>query len=221
MKVIRQSHELLTSRVSILEQCKIMELAGRNCYKSENVISETSYANFLRQIIKSGHESVIEHSAVTVRFITNRAISHQIVRHRLCSYSQESMRYCNYTKDKFDNEICFIAPFGFNDWNRANRHNWEIFMHDAEVTYKNLILDELKPEDARGVLPQDTKTEIVVTANFRQWRHIFKERALNSHAQPQMIALMIPLFLEMKEIVPFMFEDLRFNESSPDSVKIV
>lgn len=184
-----------------------MELAGRTCYKSEDKITPISHERFLWSIIQRGHESVLEHSAISVKFITSRAMSHQLVRHRLCSYSQESMRYCNYTKDKFEDGVVFIEPYGFDEWDKHTRVVWENSMMLCEEVYSRLIEQNVKPEAARGVLPQDTKTEIVVTANVRQWRHIFRMR-LDKHAQPQMRALMEPLFRDLLNRVSFLFADL-------------
>ncbi|MDE6182663.1 MAG: FAD-dependent thymidylate synthase, partial [Eubacteriales bacterium] len=166
---------------------KAIERAGRTCYKSEENISEDSAKRFVSSIIKRGHESVIEHEKITIRIICDRGVSHEIVRHRIASYSQESTRYCNYCNEKFGKEITFIEPCFFNSENEKDKKNKEIWlkaMQQIEDNYNALIEGGAKPEEARSILPNSLKTEIVVTMNLRAWRHFFKLRT-DKAAHPQ------------------------------------
>ena len=145
-----------------------------------------------------------------VKFICNRGFTHELVRHRTgCSYAQESTRYCNYTRDTFGNEItCIIPPWYYrNDVEDSSRIIWRKSMEKCEQHYFRLIELGLSPQDARGVLPIDIKTEIIIDANIRQWRHIFKMRTV-SGAHPSMQQLLIPLLQECKEKIPILFDDI-------------
>jgi len=187
-------------------EAKLIEIAGRTAYKSENKITESSYEGFIRKIIKNGHEAVIEFGSMTVKFITDRGVSHEIVRHRLCSFLQESTRYCNYAGDKFGNEITVIKPTGFDTWDIDKQDQWAESIKISEFKYKQLIEGGLTPQQARAVLPNSLKTEICVRANFREWRHIFKLRAISKAAHPDMRALMVPLYEVCKILLPCVFD---------------
>lgn len=185
---------------------KNIELAGRTCYKSEDKITEDSASKFVRMLVKNGHEAMIEHQAITVKFVCDRGVSHEIVRHRIASFAQESTRYCNYSNDKFGSEITVIEPFFFDE-NSEEYKVWWACCATAEVDYLRLLRLGRSPQEARSVLPNSLKTEIVVTMNVREWRHFFKLRCAST-AHPQMRELAIPLFEEMKELLPELFEDI-------------
>lgn len=206
MKIVNASYEILTL-VNHDEILKKLELIGRVCYKSEDRISDNSASDFIKRIIKSGHESVIEHFSISVKFICDRGVSHEIVRHRIASFSQESTRYCNYIKDKFDNQITFIKPCFWDE----GSHNYEIWRETVQATEKNyfeLISNGAKPKEARSILPNSLKTEIVVTMNLREWRHFFKLRT-SSKAHPQMRELAIPLMEDFQDRLPEIFFDIQ------------
>ena len=205
MKIISPGHEILFMQngVSILKQ---IETAGRTCYKSEDKISADSSAGFVKRIIKSGHHSVLEHISVSVRFICDRGISHEIVRHRLAAYSQESTRYANYSKNKFGNEITVIKPFFWAE-DSLEYMEWKKAMENAEQSYLKLLKKGARPEQARSVLPNSLKTEIVMTCNLREWRHVLKLRCSKA-AHPQIRELMLPLLNEFHEKIPVLFDDL-------------
>lgn len=194
---------------------KSIEKAGRTCYKSENNITADSAKNFVDGIIRKGHESVLEHEKVTVRFICDRGASHEIVRHRLASYSQESSRYCNYSKEKFGNELTFIKPIIFNgvDLSIPKYQDlyiiWENAMKEAEKYYISLINAGAKTDLARGVLPTDIKTEIVMTANLREWRHFLKMRR-GKASHPNIRYLANELLKQFTERIPVIFDDINF-----------
>ena len=209
MKIVNPSFELLRN-IDPSEILKNIELYGRVCYKSEGLITEDSANPFIRRILKSGHESVIEHEKVTVKIICDRGVTHEIVRHRIASYSQESTRYCNYSKDKFGSELTFIKPFFWSE-DSKEYEIWKNQMQSIEDNYISLIQLGATPEQARIILPNSLKTEIVVTMNLREWRHFFKLRTSN-RAHPQMREISIPLFKKMRKMFPPIFEDIQLEE---------
>lgn len=199
MKVIQPAIEVMTPLDGdyIL---KFLEKCGRVCYRSEDKIAEKSAERFVRALIKSGHESVIEHYNITVKVTCSRAISHQIVRHRLGSYSQESQRFVNY---KTGIEVIWQAKNMGDD----ARRNWKTAISDAEYWYDKLIESGIKPEVARDVLPNATATTLVVTYNLRQWRHFLKQRT-SLAADPQIRIIANMILKEFKENIPVIFEDI-------------
>lgn len=207
MKVIKAGYEILTAiSEGGVEELQHIEKIGRVCYKSEDKITSDgeSARKFVKMIIDRGHEAMIEHSSLSVKFIVDRGVSHELVRHRIASFAQESTRYCNYSKDKFDNGITFIKPFFFGD---TKYQRWLAAMADAESAYLDLLNSGATPQEARSVLPNSTKTEIVITANYREWRNFFKLRTAKA-AHPQMREVTIPLLKELKEKLPIIFDDI-------------
>ncbi len=208
MKLIKPSYEIL-SGINGNQILQNIEVAGRTCYKSEDKITEDSARKFVKMIIKRGHVSVIEHEKITVRFIFDIGISHEMVRHRLSSFSQESTRYVNYHKDKHGaGEIQFIDIKPHVQSVRGSSI-WESAMANSEAAYNAMIEAGEKPEIARSVLPNSLKTEIVVTANLRQWRLILEQRTAKV-AHPQIREVMRPLLNELKEILPVIFDDITY-----------
>lgn len=205
MKIIKASYEIMTpiDREYIL---KTIEKAGRVCYKSEDRITEESAGKFVKMLISRSHEAMIEHASITVKFIVDRGVSHELVRHRIASFAQESTRFCNYSKDKFGNEITVIEPC-FNTWDQLLYDTWKESCEWAERYYFNLLNKGASPQEARSVLPNSLKTEVVMTANLREWRHFFKLRTAQA-AHPQMREVTIPLLNELKEKLPEIFEDI-------------
>jgi thymidylate synthase (FAD) len=207
MKAIKAGFEII-DELNGSEILKKIELCGRVCYKSENKIKEGSAEKFVAAIIRNGHESVIEHVSFTVKFIVDRGVSHEMVRHRLASYSQESTRYCNYSKDDFQSEITFIEPYylaeGSPGW-----MEWMLAMEAAEKAYFNLLNIGHSPQEARAVLPNSLKTEVMMTANLREWRHFLKVRTSKA-AHPQIREVAIPLLHELQRLIPVVFDDITF-----------
>ena len=193
---------------------KKIEKIGRVCYKSESNISDDSAERFISNILKRGHESVIEHESITVRMICDRGITHEIVRHRIASYSQESTRYCNYTNDKFGSQITVIDLAGGFEYNLDDEKDlalyqaWKEAMENAEKSYFKMLELGATPQEARAVLPNSLKTEVVMTANLREWRHFFKLRTAPA-AHPQMREVTIPLLCGMHELIPVVFDDIK------------
>lgn len=190
---------------------KKLECAARVCYKSEDKITDDSAQTLIRNIINRGHESVIEHETVTVRVVCDRGVSHEIVRHRIASYSQESTRYCNYFGDKFGNELTFIKPY-FWEEDIEKYEIWKNTMQYIETAYMNLIAIGATPQEARSILPNSLKTEIVVTMNLREWRHFFKLRT-GATAHPQMRQIAVPMLRKFQEIIPVIFDGINVSNS--------
>ena len=239
MKIIKPSYSIMMpiSGGGIKELQRI-EQAARTCYKSEDKIDKfgESAEKMVKMLIDRGHEAMLEHSQLSVRFVCDRGVSHELVRHRIASFAQQSTRYCNYSQDKFGNELTFIEPCFYDeipdetksaikelfmddservagsssftnpsdlDWRYAR---WIVACKNSEEIYLDLINRGATPQEARSVLNNSLKTEIVVTANYREWRQILKLRCAED-AHPQMRELMIPLCLELQSRIPIVFDD--------------
>lgn len=231
MQIVKQSWEFLNEPKgeSILQ---LIEIAGRTCYKSEDKITSESSRAFVKKLIDSGHHAMIEHGSITVKMVTDRGVTHEIVRHRLASYAQESTRYCDYGKDKFGNEITVILPVWFYGTSEERRivlittvdagansitlatgdverafSCWYRAMKSSQDSYLLLLNLKQTAQEARSVLPNSLKTEIVMTANPREWRHFFTLRAGKS-AHPQMRALALDMLKGFKQTIPVLFDDI-------------
>lgn len=183
-----------------------LERYARLAYKSEDKIGPGTAEKMITNLLNKKpvpHDSPIEHHSMTARFICCRGMTHEMVRHRLASYTQESTRYCNYAKGKFDKQITCIWPHGMDDKD-LRYMEWIAAMEDAEKHYFKMIEAGFKPQIARGVLPIDLKTEIIMTCNLRQWRHVFRLRT-DSAAHPQMQELMGMLYKKMNVLLPVLF----------------
>ena len=211
MKVIQASYEILTDLSDPINTIlKPIETAGSVCYKSENNITDDSCITFCRNILGRGHEAVIEHSQLSIRFTVDRAIANELVRHRIASYCQESTRYVNYSKEKFGNEIKVIGPDeGILPMGSDNYNFWWSACKSAEESYMAMLSNGVKPEIARNVLPLSTATEIIMTANIREWRSVMKLRT-SSRAHPQMRSIMRSLLDELKQKIPVLFDDITY-----------
>ena len=209
MKVINAYYDIIDS-VNGEMILKKLERCGRTCYQSGDLANETSAEKFIAGIIKRGHESVLEHVSITAKIVCDRGVTHEIVRHRVASYSQESTRYCNYGKDKFGNEITFIKPI-FWQLEDENYKIWKDNMQRIEASYLKMIKDEVSPQEARSILPNSLKTEIIVTMNLREWRHFFKLRA-DKAAHPQMKEIAIPMLGTFRSLIPIVFNDIEYDK---------
>jgi thymidylate synthase (FAD) len=206
MKIIEASYRIETP-IDGAEILKRIEQAGRTCYKSEDRITAESAEAFVRKLILRGHESVLEHESVTVRFVCDRGISHEIVRHRIASFSQESTRYCNYSNDRFGSELTFIKPCFLEEGTVAYKQ-WILAVSFAGKEYFALLDCGCTPQEARSVLPNSLKTEVVMTTNLREWRHFLKLRTAKT-AHPQMRELTVPLLYELQRRIPVVFDDIK------------
>lgn len=187
----------------------LVEAAGRTCYLSERIEGDTTEA-FIKRLMKREHWSVLEHATVSLRLICDRGVSHELVRHRLASYSQESTRYCNYSKGKFGNEITVIDPCFWKE-NSPEYQMWKKACEFSETIYMDLLSEGATPQQARSVLPNSLKTEIVVTMNIRNWRHFFEMRYLGvaGTPHPQMVEVAEKAFDLLYSNYPAFFEDLK------------
>jgi thymidylate synthase (FAD) len=209
MKILKPKF-IIEDKINGQKILKNLERYARTCYKSEHKITKNSAPQFIRNLIKMGHESVIEHEKVTVRVICDRAITHEVVRHRIGSYSQESTRYCNYSEKSSQGGIQVIKPFFFKK-DKKKYEIWKKAMTECEQAYNQLIELGATPQEARSVLPNSLKTEIVITYNLREWRHFFKLRT-SQRAHPQMREIAISLLKEFKKRIPVIFDDIEIEK---------
>ena len=221
MNILNAGFEILTPiSEGGIDELKHIEKIGRVCYKSEGRITEDgeSAKKFVKMLINRGHEAMIEHSSLSIKFVVDRGISHELVRHRIASFAQESTRYVNYSLDKFGNEINVIdIRNGIILDNKMKNMDantieliiseWLLAMEDAEKHYMKMIELGATPQIARSVLPNSTKTEITITTNYREWRNFFKLRVPNT-AHPQMREVTISLLKELKRRLPIVFDDI-------------
>ena len=209
MKIIKPSYEILTPiSDGGIKELQHIEKIGRLCYKSEDRITDDgeSAKKFVKMLISNGHEAMIEHSSLSVKFVVDRGVSHELVRHRIASFAQESTRYCNYSKDKFGNEITVIEPCFWNE-DTGFYECWKVSCEQSERYYFELLNGGATPQQARTVLPNSLKTEITITANYREWRNFFKLRTAEA-SHPQMREVTIPLLKELKTLIPIIFDDI-------------
>lgn len=211
--IIRQPEVRVPQRELDPALLRRLERCARVCYKSEDRMQEDGAGKFLLSIVERGHESVIEHEKITALFIIDRGVSHELVRHRIGAYSQESTRYCNYSQNKFGQEISVIEPYYFLD--RENQYRlWEESCRVAEKSYLALLQSGASPQEARAVLPNSLKTEIAVTFDIREWRHFFRLRC-SPAAHPQMRQVAIPLLLLFQEHLGPLFDSIEYDQTLP------
>jgi len=225
VKVIEQNwfiHEDLDG----IKMLKRIERIARVCYKSEERITKNSYKKLCKDLVAKGHFAMLEHGGlITVDIISNRGLSHELVRHRLASYAQESTRYCNYNKEKHNRELTVIKPLWIKEATQklnmpidfmyepiTPAHYWLQNMLVAESTYKTLIEEGKTPQEARGVLPIDVKTHIVISANPTEWRHILKLRT-SKYAHPQIREIMLEVLNYFQTLIPIIFDDIGEQEN--------
>lgn len=210
MKIVKPGFEILTPiSHGGIDELKYIEHIARTCYKSEDKIAVdgSSARKLVANLIKNGHMAMLEHSLLSIKFICDRGVSHELVRHRIMSFAQESTRYCNYSKGKFG-EIVVIDPFWIK--NQYVYDLWYDTCTKAERTYMELLSIGWTPQQARIVLPNSLKTEIVMTGNYREWRHFFELRACDKHgvAHPQMHEVAVPALRAVQKCIPVIFDDL-------------
>ena len=188
---------------------KRIERACRTCYRSEGKITEDSYKNLIKNCINRGHESVLEHEKVTVRIYNDIGSYKDLTRHRFASFSVESTRYCSYDKDKYGNEISFMDPVYIED--EKVYEVWKKTMQDIDNSYLEMKKLGATTDMCRNILPHSTAAEYTMTANIREWKHIFELRA-NNHVHPAIRQVMIPLLKYFKEQMPDIFGDIPYDE---------
>lgn len=192
---------------------KRIERACRMCYRSEGNITEDSYKSLLKNCISRGHESVLEHEKVSVRIRADIGTYKDLTRHRFASFSVESTRYCNYGKNKFDNEIKIIKPCHIEEGTELY-DMWKEALEDMEKHYLAMSKAGAIPDQLRMILPHSTAAEYSMTANIREWKHILSLRCSN-HTHPSIRQVLIPLLLKFKEDMPEIFGDVPYDEDFP------
>ena len=243
MKIIDADYEIMFVDLNDPQVVKDIynriETVGRICYKSETSVTDDSAEGFIRRLIARGHEAMLEHASLTVKFTVDRGVSHEIVRHRLASFAQESTRYCNYSKGKFGNEITVIDPVFFKDISPDEKslivgmdprdgdgdkltdhelgyYAWREACNIAEDCYMVMLSNGATPQEARSVLPNSLKTDLVMTANIREWRHFLNLRAagVSGKPHPQMLEVAVPLLNELRMKLPALFDDIHPMEET-------
>ncbi len=213
MKIIDASYEIKTKLKPkrVKEMLQDIEETARTCYQSEDRITKDgeSAKTMIHSLIKRGHEAMLEHASIRIRFICDRGVSHEIVRHRLAAMAQESTRYCDYTKDKFKKQLTVIRPSFFRDKPELMAA-WEVQCLSAEESYFRLRELGAKPEEARSVLPHSVKTTVTFTMNLRELRHFLRLRT-QKDVHPQMLELTRPLLAELQSKIPVIFDDITYE----------
>lgn len=196
-----------------------IEKAYRVCYNSQLSATREDCENFIKRMVATGHESPLEHVNITVEIVTDRAVSHELVRHRIASYSQQSQRYCNYSKEKFGSEISFVKPYWLDAADEDTYYAYINFLTTAEKQYLRFVRSGMSAQDARGVLPNATATALVMTMNIRSWRNFFKLRAIGTTGKPHpdMQRLATKILSLLDENFPCFFEDL-FSQKVQDVI---
>lgn len=213
MRIIEAKAEILLPQMwtesGIESIYDAIEDAARTCYKSEGKAERGEAGALVRKLIARGHEAMLEHASMTVRFTVDRGVSHELVRHRLASYAQESTRYCNYSRERFGGEITVVRPVFFQEGTESYRV-WQESCEAAERAYFALLNVGELPERARDVLPMSVKTELIMSANMREWRHFFRLRAAGTTGKPhpQMRQVALPLLEECRSHMPELFGDI-------------
>ena len=213
MKIVNPYIEV--EKIDGIDIMKKIEKACRTCYRSEGSITEDSYKKLLKNCITRGHESVLEHEKITVRMYADIGVYKDLTRHRIASFSIESTRYCNYGKDKFDNEIKFIKPCNIEKGTKLYE-KWEKACQDIEKNYLQMAELGATPDQMRMILPHSTASEIVMTANIREWKHILSLRTTN-HVHPSVRHIMIPLLIYFQKEMPEIFESVEYDKEFPES----
>ena len=191
-----------------------IERAMRTCYRSEGTMTEDSYKRLLGMAITSGHESVMEHEKITVRLRCSAGTYKDLTRHRIgIAFSIESTRWCNYGKDKFDNQIRFIDPIYIREQN--TKAIWTKCMETIEENYMKGAAMGMKPDELRLMLPHSTAADVTMTCNIREWRYILKLRT-QKNVHPEIRQLLIPILLKFKYTMPELFNDIEYDKDFPN-----
>lgn len=211
MRIIKPGYEILTPiSEGGIKELKLIERIARDCYQSQDKITEDgeSAKRLVKMLIGKGHEAMIEHSFLSVRFVVDRGVTHEIVRHRIASFAQESTRYCNYSKGKFEGGVKFVEPPFFI---KDEYYDWQMDCSRAEEIYLDLLRMGKTPQEARTVLPMSVASAITMTTNYREWRHFLKLRTAED-AHPQMREVTVPLLADLKKKIPIIFDDIEVIE---------
>jgi len=209
MKIIEPIIEIENANYNQI--MKNLERACRTCYRSEDKITEESYKTLLKNCINRGHESILEHEKITIRMICDIGVYKDLTRHRHASFSIESTRYCNYGKDKFENQIKFIKPVNIEEGTEIYEE-WKKSLEEIEKHYIKMAELGATPDQMRMILPHSTAALVTMTANIREWKHILSLRC-TKHAHPAVEQVMIPLLIHFKKNMPEIFENIEYDET--------
>lgn len=207
MKIIEPKIEV--ENVNYNQIMKNLERACRTCYRSEDKVTEESYKTLLKNCVNRGHESILEHEKVTIRMVCDIGVYKDLTRHRHASFSIESTRYCNYGKDKFENQIKYIKPVNIEEGTELYAE-WKKSLEEIEKHYIKMVELGATPDQMRMILPHSTAALVTMTANIREWKHILSLRC-TKHAHPAVEQVMIPLLLKFKEEMPEIFENIEYD----------
>lgn len=207
MKIVEPKVEI--EKVDYNRVMKNLERACRTCYRSEDKITDESYKTLLKNCINRGHESILEHEKITIRMVCDIGVYKDLTRHRHASFSIESTRYCNYGKDKFDNQIKFIRPVNIEEGTEMYKE-WEQSCKTIEEHYKKMSELGATPDQMRMILPHSTAALVTMTANIREWKHILSLRC-TKHTHPAVEQVMIPLLIHFKENMPEIFDCIEYD----------
>ncbi len=191
---------------------KHLELCARNCYKSEDKITPDSARTMIKKLLELGHEAMIEHYNLTVKLTCDIGVYKDLTRHRLVSFAIESTRYCNYSKGKFGNELSVIKPCHIKE-NTPEYDLWLSTMQTIEKNYNQMAALGCRPDQLRMLLPHSTKADVIMTANLREWRHIFKLRCAPA-AHPTVQEVMDMLLAKLRSEIPVIFDDINYNKEN-------
>ena len=191
---------------------KHLELCARNCYKSEDKITPDSARTMIKKLLELGHEAMIEHYNLTVKLTCDIGVYKDLTRHRLVSFAIESTRYCNYSKGKFGNELSVIKPCHIKE-NTPEYDLWLSTMQTIEKNYNQMAALGCRPDQLRMLLPHSTKADVIMTANLREWRHIFKLRCAPA-AHPTVQEVMDMLLVKLRNEIPVIFDDINYNKEN-------
>ena len=211
MKIINPKIEV--EQYNPVKIMKNLERACRTCYRSEGLITDDSYKKLLKNCINRGHESILEHEKITVRMVCDIGVYKDLTRHRFGSFSIESTRYCNYGKDKFDNEIKFIKPCNIEE-GTDEYAEWQWCLSQIEESYMKMTALGCTPDQMRMILPHSTAAEVCMTANIREWRHILDLRT-KKMTHPAIRQILIPLLLKFKADMPELFNEIEYDMDFP------
>lgn len=207
MKIIEPKIEV--ENVDYNQIMKNLERACRTCYRSEDKVTEESYKTLLKNCVNRGHESILEHEKVTIRMVCDIGVYKDLTRHRHASFSIESTRYCNYGKDKFENQIKYIKPVNIEEGTELYAE-WKKSLEEIEKHYIKMAELGATPDQMRMILPHSTAALVTMTANIREWKHILSLRC-TKHAHPAVEQVMIPLLIKFKEEMPEIFENIEYD----------
>jgi thymidylate synthase (FAD) len=211
MRIAKQGFKILSPSGNSLadafvREAKLIEIAGRISRGNEGKIDPNSYDKYIRGLTRRGDTAALKFGSMAVKFTTDQGVSHELARHELGAFAQEDIWRCNYDDDKFGRELTVIKPSEWDSWPESRQHWWKESVEYAEFSYLLMVRDDMEPREARSVLPNGLKTEVVARADFIEWRRVFRFLAISKTAHPDVRALMLPLYEECGRLLPCVFD---------------